>query len=524
MSRNRPRAVIVGSGAGGAPLALRLAEAGCEVLVLEKGPRVAREDYPRDPSGNHRFFLPPGEPHTVVTRKTTEGIATDLGWIATVVGGGTVHMGAYLYRFRPVDFQMRSTFGSYHELVDWPYDYEALEPYYGQAEALVGVAGDTPGDAWQAPRSTPLPLAPLTAHPLAARFEQVARARDLRPFATPRAVNPAPHDGRAGCLYCRLCAGYGCPVGARGSAQEAILPRAEATGRCRVEPLQMVREITLDATGRANGCTVIGPDGEERHEPADLVCVSCSAVESARLLLLSTSPRFPDGIGNDHGLVGRHLQFHAVTMAHGTLAPERMSDAERTSDHPFLGRSITDHYTLPSGISAIDKGGILRFGLPIVPGPAPPAGTRPIGFEVFHDFIPNEHTRVSLDPAVRDRFGLPVARIHLDLPSHHRTAGHWLLEQGMYLLDDLGATSLQVTDIGGTSSYLVHGTCRAGHDPSTSVVDSYCRVHAVPNLYVVDGSFMPTSGGASPTLTILANSLRTADHLVARARQGAFDS
>lgn len=515
--------VIVGSGAGGAPLALRLAEAGCEVLVLEKGPRVAREDYPRDPADNHRFFIPPGEPHTVVTRKTTEGITTDLGWIAAVVGGGTVHMGAYLYRFRPVDFRMRNTYGAYHELADWPYRYNDLEPYYGQAEGLVGVAGETPGDAWQAPRSTPLPRSPLAAHPLASRFEQVARARNLRPFITPRAVNPAPHDGRAGCAYCQLCAGYGCPVGARGSAQEAILPRAEATGRCTVQPRHMVREITLDASGHANGCTVIGADGAERHERADLVCIACSAVESARLLLLSTSAQFPDGIGNDHGLVGRHLQFHAVTMAHGFLAPEQMTAAERESEHPFLGRSITDHYTLPPGISAIDKGGIFRFGLPITPEPAPPVGHRTIGFEIFHDFIPNEHTRVSLDPKVRDRFGLPVARIHLDLPSHHRSAGHWLLDRGLSLLDDLGATDFRATDVGGTSSYLVHGTCRAGNDPATSVLDPFCRVHSVPNLYVVDGSFMPTSGGASPTLTILANSLRTADHLVARARQGAFD-
>jgi choline dehydrogenase-like flavoprotein len=288
-------------------------------------------------------------------------------------------------------------------------------------------------------------------------------------------------------------------------------------------PHQMVREITLDASGRANGCVVIDADGRERHEPADLVCVACSAVESARLLLLSTSARFPDGIGNGQGLVGRHLQFHAVTMAHGRLAAESMSDPERASDHPFLGRSVADHYALPSGISTIDKGGILRFNLPATAELDPPTGSRMVGFEVFHDFIPNEHTRVTLDPKVRDRFGLPVARIHLDLPSHHRTAGRWLLDRGLELLDDLGAADFQVTDIGGTSSYLVHGTCRAGTDPETSVLDSFCRIHEVPNLYVVDGSFMPTSGGASPTLTILANSLRTADHLIHRARHGHFD-
>ncbi len=520
----QPRVIIVGSGAGGAPLALRLAEAGCEVVVLEKGPWITRDQYPRAAEANHRFFIPPGEPHTVVTRKTKQGIPTDLGWIAACVGGGTVHMGAYLYRFRPIDFRMASTFGTYEELADWPFEYDDLEPYYGVAESLVGVAGGQPDDAWQAPRTTPLPMPPLDAHPIAARLEHAARARGLRPFTTPRAVNQRPYDERPTCAYCELCAGYGCPVGARGSAQEAILPRAIATGRCTVMANQMVREITVSRQGHATGCRVLDAQGRERHEPADLVCVSASAIESARLLLLSTSNRFPEGIGNDHGRVGRHLQFHAVTMAQGLVAPERLSQRERGSTNPFLGRSIADYYTLPDGVSDIAKGGLLRFSLPPSDATSRANGQRMVGFEVFHDFIPNQHTRVTLDPDVRDRWGLPVARIHLDIPSHHRQAGQWLLARGTELLEDLGVETWQVTDLGGTSSYLVHGTCRAGVDPTTSVLDPHCRVHDVPNLYVVDGSFMPTSGGASPTLTIIANSLRVADQIIARGNHGAFAS
>ncbi len=362
-------------------------------------------------------------------------------------------------------------------------------------------------------------MPPLDAHPLASRLEQAATARGLRPFTTPRAVNQRPYENRPACAYCSVCVGYGCPVGARGSAQEAILPRAIATGRCTVLPHQMVREITVDHRGCATGVTVLDAEGNERHEAANLVCISASAVESARLLLLSTSSRFPDGIGNDHGRVGRHLQFHAVTMAEGLLAPERMSRAERESDSPFLGRSVADHYLLPDGVSDIAKGGLLRFGLPPTEPAQRAGGYRMVGFEVFHDFIPNLHTRVTLDPDVRDRWNLPVARIHLDLPTHHRRAGQWLLARGTELLEDLGVEAWRATDLGGTSSYLVHGTCRAGADPTTSVLDATCRVHGVPNLYVVDGSFMPTSGGASPTLTIVANSLRVADHIVARGRR-----
>jgi len=135
-------------------------------------------------------------------------------------------------------------------------------------------------------------------------------------------------------------------------------------------------------------------------------------------------------------------------------------------------------------------------------------------FEAFHDFIPNEGTFVTLDDAVTDRWGLPVARIHLDPPPHHRRAGRFLADRAFEVYEDLGAVEGITTDVGGTSSYLVHGTCRAGLDRSTSVLNPFCRVHGLRNLYVADGSFMPTSGGASTTLTIVANALRTADRIL----------
>jgi len=147
---------------------------------------------------------------------------------------------------------------------------------------------------------------------------------------------------------------------------------------------------------------------------------------------------------------------------------------------------------------------------------------RTIYFEVFHDFIPNAETFVELDPKVEDRWGLPVARIHLRSCDHQKVAGRWMVERGLEILDRMGADELIPGPCGATATFLVHGTCRAGTDPRTSVLDEYCRAHEVPNLFVVDGSFMPTSGGAAPTLTILANSFRVADHIVDHARRGFF--
>ncbi|MCE9667132.1 GMC family oxidoreductase [Myxococcus stipitatus] len=521
--------LIIGSGAGGGPLALSLSSAGLRVLVLEKGREYAREAYAHGPGGLEPQALIPRveeDPHTVVTRKTVNPLRNALGWTASCVGGATVHMGGYFYRFHPDDMRMRSRFGVYEELEDWPYDYDALEPWYGLAEREVGVSGLAGVNPFEGPRSTPYPMPPLEAHPLAEALDVACRRRGLHPFPTPRAINSRPYLGRPACAYCARCSGLGCPVGARGSSQEALLPRAMATGRCELRALAQAREVTLGADGRVSGCVYLDDRGREHRVLARVVCVCCSAVESARLLLLSRSPRFPDGLANGSGRVGRHLQFHGVTMARARLPLDRGPGATMVDPHPFIGRSVMDHYFLPDGVSELAKGGILRFGR-MAPVPetlegASSAATGELFCEVFHDFIPNARTSMVLDPEVKDRWGLPVARIHLDRPRHHVRAGAWLQARVFELFGDLGAESMESLVVGGTSSYLVHGTCRAGSDPATSVLDAHCQAHEVDNLFVVDGSFMPTSGGAAPTLTILANAFRTADHIARRFRAGDF--
>ena len=540
--------VIIGSGAGGGSLALALAEAGLDVLVLEKGKAYRREDYRYDEVAISRrdFFLPPldREPHTLLPPGAERSVPTYLGWTGSCVGGGTVRMGAFLYRFHPDDFRLRSRFGEVEEVADWPFSYDALEPYYSRAETLLGVSGDVASYPFEGPRSAPLPLPPLDAHPLAEYLEAACERLGWHAFPTPRGIASRPYRGRPACSYCGFCADYGCRTGAKGSAQETLIADAVRTGHCEVRPETMVRRITVDAQGQAAGCLSVDRDGREERIRARVVCVCCSAVESARLLLLSTSSQFPDGLANGNGRVGRHLQLHAFSNGRGVFEYGRHPELPLRHTQPFLGRSVMDHYFLPPGISEFPKGGILRFGFPAMgpiarsirlaeEGGSPLWGEslrqrlheyfhdlRMIDFEVFQDFVPNEQTRIDLDPDVRDCWGLPVARLHLDEPSHHRDAGRWLVDRGLEVLDAMGADTLEAEEIGATAAYLVHGTCRAGHDPETSVLDPFCRSHQVPNLFVVDGSFMPTSGGAPPTLTIVANGLRVADHLLALGRRG----
>jgi choline dehydrogenase-like flavoprotein len=540
--------VIVGSGAGGGPLALALSRAGFAVQVLEKGPEYERGDYSRDEvSSIWRGTFTPclgDDPHVLVRAGLAAPRRSLMGWTACCVGGGTVHMGSYCSRLRPADFMLRSLYGGYEAVADWPYRYEDLEPYYTRAEWEVGVAGAAGSDPCEGPRSRPYPLPPLAANPLAAHLDAAGRRRGARPFPTPRAINSLPYEGRPACSYCAFCAGYGCNTGAKGSVQETLLARARATGRCEIRSHAMVREITLGPDGRARGCVYLDELGREQEVRARVVCVCCSAVESARLLLLSRSARFPDGLANDSGLVGRNLQFHATSAGQARFDRARHQGKGFEHPNPFIGRSLMDYYFLPAGVGELPKGGmvifryegigpVLRARMLAEQGPRLVWGNElkrrlrdfyceswTLEFEVQHDFFPNDRTYVTLDPDVVDRWGLPVARIHLDAPLHHGTAGRWIVERTLEILSEMGADELAPLYAGETASFLVHGTCRAGKDPRFAVVDPYCRAHGVPNLFVVDGSFMPTSGGVPPTLTILANSFRTADHIIAQARSG----
>ena len=541
-------AVVIGSGAGGGPLAARLAEAGWHVLLLEKGPLRQREDYPQDEvAALWRDYFAPSpadEPHILVRAGDGRPQPTLLGWIGNSVGGGTVRMGGYFYRFHPDDFRMASRYGAYEAHADWPYSYDDLEPFYAQAELDAGISGAAGTNPFEGARSTPYPLPPIDAHPLTAWLSQACERLGWHPFPTPRAIASRAYRDRPACSYCGFCGGYGCRTGAKASVQETYIARALATGNCELRPNAMVRELTVNERGEAAGCIYFDADGREHEVRARLVCVSCSAVESARLLLMSTSVLFPDGLANGSGLVGRNLQFHAFSNGRARFRYANHPEKPLRAPDPFLECSIADHYFLPEGVSDLPKGGVIRFGLPaaspisaavraaeegsaLLWGSALEKRLREyfhdyltVDFEVFHDFIPNDRTFVTLDPKARDRWGLPAARIHLDVLEHHRVAGRWLVARGLEALAEMGADEIQEEEIGETAPYLVHGTCRAGADPARSVVNTYCRAHEVPNLFVVDGSFMPTSGGTAPTLTILANSLRTADHILACAKAG----
>lgn len=535
---------IIGSGAGGGPLAFTLSKNGFRVLVLEKGRRYCREEYVHDEmlaTEQFGLFVPrvSEDPHVLVNNNGTSEI-TSLGWIASCVGGGTSHMGGSLYRLHPDDFHLRSLFGGDYGFVDWPYTYADLEPYYTAAEWAVGISGAAEENRFEGPRSRRYPLPPLPQSQLGQGFTEAAKRLGLQSFVTPKAIASRAYQGRAQCSGCSLCAGFGCPVGARGSTQETVLYWAEQTGNCEIRASAMVSEVSIAPNGNASGCLYFDEDGERHQVLADVVCVCCSAVESARLLLLSKSSEFPEGLANRTGLVGKNLQFERSSSARAPV--ERMSKVPCDAGFPFFSCSLMDFYFLPPGAADIPKGGTLKFE-PVRAGPIALAQQRArdsgrviwgdelvarlrncmlqppdVELEIFHDFLPDPRTYVDLDPDIKDKWGLPAARLHLAPSEFAMKAGKWLVDRGLEIFAAAGMRPASDVMIGGLNRSLIHGSCRAGRDSRYSVLNGFCQSHEVPNLFVVDGSFMPTSGGVPSTLTILANSFRVADYIVGRSK------
>lgn len=563
---------VIGSGAGGGPVAAVAAEAGYRVVVLEKGPWYERDQYLKD---EVQFCRRPtiwpnrNEEPQVWEQMDERGVRrtsqTAHLWNPNVVGGSSIHMSGFFLRLKPADFRYRSLYGPVEgaSVADWPITYDDLEPWYALVEKEVGVSGwvaELPPQLAE-PRSTEeFPFEATREHPMADHIDESCERMGLHPFAMPRAVLPEDwtRDAsgkpikRRGCAYAGYCGMYGCRTGAKGSSQETYLPRALATGRCEIRPRSMVTRLITDSSGKVVQAEYIDAAGKVCTIEANVFAVACQSVESARLLLASRGPRHPNGLANSSGLVGRNLLYSTYGAGWGEFPYKKKYRAHAQSDptnewlrsrETFFNRALQDWYFIDDPRLGRRKGGTINF-LMNHPNPISGSisqmrnedrpGTSPVWgqalkkklhgyfhealhmrWELFVEWLPSDPCRVTLDPRVRDKWGKPVARVNHYSHIRNREAARYMADRAMQVVRRLEAENVRsVARFGGPSTNLQAGTCRFGNDPRTSVLDRDCRAHDVRNLFVTDASFMPSGGTVPFTFTIYANARRVAERIV----------
>ena len=484
--------VVVGSGMGGGTLALALAQRGVDVLLVERGERLPRE--PENWSPGEVFLRRRYKPAELWEDAAGSLFAPGVHY---VVGGNTKVYGASLPRFRESDFEEVEHLEGVSPA--WPFRYAGLEPFYGEAErmyAVHGTAGSDPTEPW---RSTPFPYAAMPHEPYVADLVGRLTAAGVHPASTAMGVDLRP-GGR--CVRCATCDGFPCRLGAKSDAEVCAVDPALATGSARLATGVRVDRLVTDGSGRRVVKAVgFGAEGPVTVHGRRFV-VSAGAANSAALLLRSSSPEHPDGLGNSSGRLGRSFMMH--NNAHIAAV-----DANRRNDVVFQKTvMVTDWYSdggdgHPLGtVQAIGKvqGVMMKSWATRVPLPLLEAiARRSVEWVVMGEDLPDPANRVTLSPAGRIR----TTRVATNTRQHAL-----LLARTKRLMRDAGydVVFTQPFDISMNSHMC--GTVVAGADPATSVLDGHCKAHDLDNLWVVDAGFFPSSAAMNPALTIAAQALR----------------
>jgi choline dehydrogenase-like flavoprotein len=502
--------VIIGSGAGGGTLAHELTRRGIQVVLLEAGARQSLATFSQIP-GEAFAQLTWLEPRTTsgswTVREDYPGLPS---WTCKTLGGTTVHWTGATPRIRPWEVRARTTYGALPgtSLIDWPIEYAELEKYYELAERRLVVS-----------RLHGNPGLPASNH-FKVIYNGAKRIGYKKVHTNYMAINSRPADGRGFCIQQGFCV-QGCKTGAKWSTLYTEIPRAEATGNLDLRIESRAVRIEHAQDGRVNAVVYRDPQGREQRQKARLVCVACNSVETARLLLLSESSRFPHGLANSSDQVGRNYCLHTGGFAWGifnqkirfwrgtTLAGIVEDETRHDPKRGFAGG-----YHLE--MAALDLPSLPISGFPRT------MWGRELGFIMDHydsmagifingEDMPRPTNRITLSESTRDQFGLPVAHIHMDDHDNNAAMRAHAQRQAKALYEAVGAIKVAYS----RQTPATHNMCtaRMSKDPRDGVVDAHGRAHDVPNLFVSDGSALSTPGSANPTLTIVALALRQAEHI-----------
>jgi choline dehydrogenase-like flavoprotein len=517
--------LIVGAGAAGAAFAWALAGTRMNILCLEQGDWMNPAEYPTagmdwEIRGQGDFALSPNTRGRPADYPVNDSGSPILISNFNAVGGSTILYAGHFPRMKPSDFRVRTLDGVAD---DWPIDYATLAPYWAENDRMMGVAG-LAGDPAYPPKEVPLPPVPLgrVGETLAKGFN----ALGWHWWPSDSAIATRAHEGRAPCINLGPCI-TGCAQGAKGSTDVTYWPAAIRRGvrlatRCRV------REILVREDGMADGVVYYDAEGVERRQRAEIVVLACNGVGTPRLLLNSRSQRFPDGLANRSGLVGRNLMFHPYAMVVGQF------DEPLDGSHGPTGCGLWSHQFYETDPA---RGFVRGFTFELMRGFGPVStalwglgkGAMPWG-EDHHrahaalldhhagllaicEDLPEEHNRVTLDPELADAHGIPAPRIEYRLSENSLRMLDFGVARAQEVLGAAGARRTFVESPLALAGWHLMGTARMGRDPARSVVNEWGRAHDVRNLFVVDGSVFVTAGAVNPTCTIQGLALYVADRI-----------
>lgn len=509
-------AVVIGSGFGGSCVAFKLAQAGIRVLVLERGRWVDRDDSAWDSRAIQIDRKYKSEtPYEVDERWGREVTHPD-----DAVGGKSVFYGAASFRLRAEDFHHRDRFNSLDlgvATTDWPIGYSDLEPFYTEAEQEIGVAGVAGRDKTEPPRSGDYPATPPPYGSSARLIAQAAEKLGLNPFPMPLAINFADKPGRQKCVMCMTCDLFPCKVCAKNDLALTLLPRAQQHGAVVRQKTVAKRIIKSSDRVEKVECHDI-ETGEDFSVTCDLCVVSCGAIASAALLLASGLDRVePNG-----RLIGRYLMRHCSGIVIGMFPfktnPERQFHKQFAITDFYFGRPGR-HPNGPWGMIQALQTPPPEFVRETAPYPPPVGwiGAKTLPYHAYllcmAEDLPQIDNRVEIDRSRLDRFGSPIAQVFHKYCKRDLLARRELFREAARILRKARSVVRVRMPIHTYSHAL--GTVRFGSDPHVAVLDPWCRFYGTPNLFVVDSSFMPTSAGVNPSLTIAANGLRVGSFIAA---------
>ncbi len=541
--------IVIGSGAGGGASAWALSQQGINVLVLEAGPAYdPYKDYHLHQPDWELERFPDKQEHPLkysfgemqplekrydrlrtwnhirgLTNRSDTRIPYKYHHVQGV-GGSTLHFTGEAHRLHPKAFQMRSQYGV---AADWPLSYEDLENDYAKAERVVGVSGEDKFS--QRPRSTDFPLPPHPASYASQKIIAHSHNTDLKWDFNSLATLSAPYEGRPGCNYCNNC-GRGCPRKDKGSVDVTFLHKARLTGHCQIQSNSTVLRIISGDNDRVEGVEYIDKTGATHLVKAKVVIVACGAIETPRLLLLSDTGDGEQGLANESGLVGQNF-METLSWVSAGLHPENLG-----SYRGLPTDIISWSYNAPDAISNAIGG--CRFAVGTsesdLAGPVNYAKRVVAGWGLAHkqkmretfghvlsvgsigESLPNPNSFIALDESNKDRFGRSIAKISSFLNEGEISRLKFMANKCREVLNATGVTEIfeEYGSYDFFNSTHVFGTARMGNDPAESVVNPYCQSHRWKNLFIVDSSVFPSSGGGeAPSLTIEALAIRTARYI-----------